>query len=186
MTGKARRLLYFLRVSRNCANPLPDALKAIYQAANASTKLPNFQSFDSRHRIAQRPNPFYCDLHYIARLKRSHTSGWAGQNQVTWEEGHYAGNVADYNIERKDEIARVAALSQLSVHPGFELHPSSGVEIASQFRAHRTERIETLGAGPLPIFILQVARGNVVGAGVGGDKPSHILALAEVAASPGK
>ena len=43
------------------------------------------------------------------------------------------------------------------------------VELGLDPRAERAERVEALGPGPLPVLLLQVARGDVVGAGVAED-----------------
>src|ERR1035438_7133596 len=93
--------------------------------------------------------------------------------------------MADDNVQPKDEIPGRALLANLAVHSGFDRDPSPGVEPADHNRSHSAEGIEALGARPLPVFFLQVARGYVVDASVAEDVRAHIVVGAEVAAAHG-
>ena len=60
-------------------------------------------------------------------------------------------------------------LAQFAVDAGFDGEAGFGVDFVADDWADGAKRVEALGAGPLAIFLLQVAGGYVVGQGVAAD-----------------
>src|SRR5215831_568053 len=133
-------------------------------------------------RIAQDPYSFHPDFHYVACHYRSHTFRGPGRDQISRKQSHKLTDVTNDDIERKDEVARRALLPNLAIYAGFDRHSRPGIEVRRHQRPHRTERVEALAPGPLPILLLQVARSEVVHCRVTQDVGSHVVVRAQLMA----
>ena len=58
-----------------------------------------------------------------------------------------------------------------------------GIDFVGDNRASRTEGVEALGAGPLTVGLLQIARRDVVDDGVTADVLAHVFIVADLRAS---
>ena len=79
---------------------------------------------------------------------------------------HRLRNMPNHNVQRKDEIPRVPLLPHLTIDTGFHAHSRPRINLIGHHRTDRTERVESLGPRPLPVFILKVARRDVIHARV--------------------
>jgi len=134
------------------------------------------------HRIMQRANAFDSHFHDISRGQRRDALGRAGSNQIAGVKRHHLGDVADCNIERKDEIPRIALLPKLAVDSSFHAGAGPRIDFVAHQRTHGTERVEAFGPCPLSIFVLQVARSNIVHAGVAEDVFTNIFTWSKLVA----
>src|SRR5260370_23586904 len=78
-----------------------------------------------------------------------------------------------------------AGLPDLAIHSRSDLDAGRGVEAVGDQRADRAEGIEAFGAGPLAVFVLQIASGEIIHAGVAEDVGAYVFALGEPVAPPG-
>src|SRR6266853_4713919 len=60
------------------------------------------------YRIAQDPYPFHHHFHHLPGNHRANAFGSPSRNQVTGNEGHDLRDMANDDVEREDEIPRVA------------------------------------------------------------------------------
>jgi hypothetical protein len=116
------------------------------------------------HRIAKNTNTIDGNFHHITIEKRTYTFRRSGGDQVARHQSHKISDVAKDDIERENKITRVAGLSELAVNASFDGNSGPGIELiaAHDERADWAERIKTLTAGPLSVFFLQIAGGDVV------------------------
>jgi hypothetical protein len=84
-------------------------------------------------------------------------------------------DVSQDHIKRKYEVCRRAILPKLAINPC--LHPDALPRIQSRNHhwTNRAEGVETLGTRPLAVFILEIARGDVIDAGITEDEFPNIL-----------
>ena len=101
----------------------------------------------------------------------------SGRDQVPGLQGHYLRNKSHEHVERKEEVDGGAILPQLAVNAGFHADAFPRIEALGDDWPNRAEGVETFGAGPLPVLLLQVAGGHVVHAGVAEDIGPHVVAL---------
>src|SRR5439155_1754467 len=118
---------------------------------------------------------FNPDFHYIAGLDRSHAFRCSGGYQIPGKKGHDVRDIANHNIQGKNEIARVALLAKYTVDRGFNRHASPRIDLIRYYRSNGAKCIEPFGPGPLIIFVLQIARGEIVHAGVAENVRTHIF-----------
>src|SRR5688500_5792621 len=114
--------------------------------------------------VAERPDSLDLDHDAIAGPQRSDARGRAGGNNVPWIQGHEPRDVLDQIGYRKDQFARVRLLPPFGVDPAFDVKRRR-IEADGNARSNRREGVEALGARVLPVFRLQLARGDVVEAG---------------------
>src|SRR5512142_1699330 len=122
------------------------------------------RSSSSRNMIAQRADPLDLDLDRIAGSERTDARRRAGEDHVAGHERHHGRDELDEHVAREDHVARIAVLPDLAVHARNEAQ-GCDVEIGLDHRTDRTERVEALPPRVLHVFLLQVARGDVVAAG---------------------
>src|SRR5262249_6111808 len=72
--------------------------------------------------VLKRTDPFHGDFDRVTGIEWSNSARGSCSDQVAWQQSHHLRNVASDKIERKNEIACIALLSQLSVHPSFNDH----------------------------------------------------------------
>ena len=82
----------------------------------------------------------------------------------------------DQVLDGVDHLAGAAELALLAVDGALDGRGRSGVEVGLHPGAERAGGVEALGPGPLLLALLDVARGDVVGAGVAEDDVLDALA----------
>jgi len=134
--------------------------------------------------IPQSADSIYAHLDDISGSQWPNAFRRAGGDQVAGQKSHHLGNVADYGIERKDEILSVTRLPNFVIDTGLESNPSPGIDFVAHRRSGGAECIESFGPGPLPIFILEITGGNVVHASVAKNVCAYIFLCAWFVTSP--
>src|SRR5689334_19409237 len=124
--------------------------------------------------VAQNAEAIDFDFHTITCGHRTDAGRCAGGDQVAGLERHAGGDVDEQVRDEKDEVPRSAILLPLAVQAGFEHEASGGIYLAGDDWAAGAEGIKALGAGPLAIGLLQVARGDVVHDGIAADVGAEI------------
>src|SRR5690348_7593396 len=79
--------------------------------------------------------------------------------------------MTDYDVEREDQVTGIALLLDVGVDTSFHWNACPRIDRVGHDGAHGTERVESFSSGPLAVFILQVASGDIVHAGV----PENVL-----------
>src|SRR5271157_375129 len=133
------------------------------------------------HRIAQHANTRHGDFHGVSRNERADSRGCAAGNQVAGEQGHHARNPADqegYGIDHEGGVARLAAFA---IDVGLD-QDVARIELRFDMRSGGAKRVKALGASELHIALLEIARGNIVHAGVAQDVGKWIVIIAEMRA----
>ena len=120
----------------------------------------------------------------IAGDYRPDPLGRAGGDQVAGFERHDPRNVTDDDIERENKIPGIARLPHVAVHRGLDLAARPRIKAVGDQWTDRTESIEAFGAGPLAVFVLQIAGGEIVDAGVAEDVRVYVIAIVEAVAAP--
>src|SRR5579862_1107969 len=82
--------------------------------------------------------------------------------------------MADDYIEREEKIPRVAILFDLAIHTSLHADACPWVDLVRHNRPDRTESVKAFGAGPLSIFVLEIAGSDVVYAGVAEDVLANV------------
>ena len=136
-----------------------------------------------RRWIRQRADAFDRHLYAIARLHGSHSRRGASKDQVPGKERHDRGDIAQQMVDRKDQVARSAILAKLPIEVGFQADAGSWIDFVGHERTDGTKGIEALGARPLPVLLLQIARGDVVGQRVAANIAACVFFRADLAAS---
>src|SRR5438477_8032122 len=133
-----------------------------------------------RHWIAQASYPYHCYFDYLARHHRTNALRRSCGDQISGKQRHHLRDVADHNVQGKKEISRVAVLPDGAIDGRLHADAAPGIDLVGDDRSDRTKSVEPLGAGPLSIFILQIARGEVIHARVAENVGPHILGLGEL------
>src|SRR5690606_14514096 len=123
------------------------------------------------HLVRQCADALDADADLVADLQRADSRGRAGQDHVAGDQRHDGADVGDQGGDVVDELAGAPGLPDLAVDRRGE-RQVTGVEVGLDPRAERAEGVEALGPGELDVLLLQVAGGDVVGAGVAED---HVL-----------
>ena len=119
------------------------------------------------------------DFNIVAGDDWAYTFGSAGCDQVAGIKGHAGSDVAKDDVQRKNEVASVAALADFAIDAGFDVQACPRVEFIGDDGPDGAEGIETFGARPLTVFILEIARGEIVHTGVAKNVGAHIFALGQ-------
>src|ERR1019366_4045678 len=82
------------------------------------------------------------------------------------------GDVSKQFRDGKDEVEGGAVLAKFAVDAGFDVEAGFGIEFVADQRADGAEGVKALGAGPLAVFLLEVAGSHVVGQRVAADESS--------------
>src|ERR1035441_8840967 len=135
-------------------------------------------------RISQPPDARDRNFDDIAGNYRPDPLGRAGGDQVAGFERHDPRNVTDDDVERENKIPGIARLPHVAVNPGFDLDARPGVEAIGDQWTDRAESIEAFGAGPLAVFVLQTACGEIIDASVAEDVGAYVIAIVEAVAAP--
>ena len=91
------------------------------------------------------------------------------------------GDVGEQLGNGKDEVEGRAVLAKLAIDAGLDGEAGFEVEFVADDGADGAEGVEALGAGPLAVFLLQVAGGDVVGQGVAADGRAPVRLVVEIA-----
>src|SRR5713226_9536308 len=94
------------------------------------------------HWISQSPRSLHAHLNYISRDHRADAFGRAGGDQVPGEKCHHLRDVADDNLEGKNEISGVALLAELAILASFDLNARPGIDLIGDQRSDWAEGIE--------------------------------------------
>src|SRR5580693_1065951 len=134
--------------------------------------------------VSQTPHAFDADFNHISGDHRSDATGSAGRDQITGNKRHCLRNISHDDTERKNEIPGIALLSNRSVYS--RLNPNSGprINLVRHHRANRAKTVEAFGAGPLTVFVLQIARSHIVEAGIAKNVGTRIFIRAQLVAFP--
>ena len=128
------------------------------------------------HRITQHADSGDGNLDGIFCEERADAGRGAGGNDVAGEQGHHAGDPADEERAGIDHERGAAGLAEFVVDAGFD-DDVRGVEFGFDVRADGAKSVEAFGAGELDVGFLEVARGDVVGAGVAEDVGERIFGV---------
>ena len=115
--------------------------------------------------------------------KRRNARRRARGDHVAGLERHDLSDEADYNIKGKNHLGGVGRLFRYAVDEGFDGSPA-GSMAGFHHRAEGTESIEAFYAGKLDVEFLQVARGDVIQAGVAEDVGPDVVRIGEMRAAP--
>src|SRR5258708_29051243 len=126
---------------------------------------------DSRHDIAESADPLDLDLDLVAPAQGAHSGRRAGQDQVARRERHDRRDELDDDVAGEDHLSGIAVLADHAVDPGLQ-REAHRLDLGVDAWANRAERVEALSASELHIFLLQIARGDVVRA----SEPQHVVA----------
>src|SRR5215467_8907927 len=122
-----------------------------------------------RYRIAKRPHALDSHFHPITRDNRADSRWRSARNQVSREERHCLGDVADDDFQVKDEIACIAVLLDVAVDLRLNADARPRINLVRNYWTDRTERVEALRPRPLTIGVLQISGRHIVHAGVSQD-----------------
>src|SRR5262249_16256742 len=92
------------------------------------------------------------------------TLGRAGRNDVSGLKRHHEGHELDELIDWKEEMLGVRRLSSHLIDPSLN-SARAAVEAGRDARTDRRDRVQRLGASELRLFLLQIARRDVIEAG---------------------
>src|SRR5882724_7784905 len=96
------------------------------------------------HRVSQRSYSVHDHLHRLSRKHRADALGCARGDQVARHKCNNLGKEANDNIEREDEIPRVALLANGSIDSGFHANSRPRIDFVGDQRPHRAESVEAL------------------------------------------
>ena|ERR1700722_7026348 len=85
-------------------------------------------------------------------------------------------------VDGEDEVAAIAVLPQLPVEPRADINAGKGIDLIGYQRAYGAECVESLCSCPLPVLLLEIPSGDIVGDGVAADIVAGILACVNVPA----
>jgi hypothetical protein len=119
----------------------------------------------SHHPVRQVANAFDADRHLLPRHDRADPGRGPGEDHVAGQQGHRLGDVGDQVGDRPGHLRGAPGLPQLAVHRAGD-GQVRGVHGGLDPRPQRAEGVEALGPAPLVLGALQVARRDVVAAGV--------------------
>src|SRR5580700_4589381 len=129
-------------------------------------------------RISQRADSGNHDFHHVAGLHRADACRRAGGNHVARQQGHYPRNPGNYNINGEEHCGERGILFPDAIQQGFN-GSMSGVEFGLQDRAQRTKGVKGLGARPLFVEGLVIARADVIEERVPRNVGAEIGAVAQ-------
>src|SRR5215470_14037628 len=139
-------------------------------------------SVTAGHRVGERSDVLDGHRYLVSVLERAHPRGRPGEQHVAGEQRHHATGIGDQRRHVVQQLRRPGPLADLAVDRGDQLQVG-GVGFGLDPRPQRAERVESLRPRPLAVPLLQVARGDIVGAGIAEDHAGR-LAGRHVAAQP--
>src|SRR5947207_9824391 len=139
-------------------------------------------SVTAGHRVGECPDVLDGHRYLVSVLERADSRGGPGEQHVAGEQRHHATGIGDQRRHVVQQLRRPGPLADLTVDRGDQLQVG-GVGVGLDPRPQRAERVEPLRPRPLAVPLLQVARGDIVGAGIAEDHAGR-LAGRHVAAQP--
>src|SRR5712691_476318 len=136
-----------------------------------------------KHRIAQHSHASNTDLDSVAGNEGADGSRCSRGDNVARHQGHHAGDPAYKKRRGKDHQRSSTGLAPRPVNVRLN-EDVRWVEIGFYVRADRARSIETWRACELDIAFLQVARGNIVKAGVTYHEGERVIGVAQLRAAP--
>src|SRR5437868_6668002 len=94
-----------------------------------SRPLLNAMALLVRNEIPQSADSRDCHLDHIAGDYRPDATRSPGCDQITWEQSHCLRDMANNNVQRKNEVTCVTLLPNVSVHSGFDSNARPGIEL---------------------------------------------------------
>src|SRR6266478_7027798 len=134
------------------------------------------------HRIAQHSDTGNADLNHVAGNERADASRRSSGDDIARHQRHHAGDPAYKKCGRTDHQRSSAGLPSRAVDVRL-YEDVRWIEIGFDVRADRAKSIETLSACELDIAFLQVARGDVVEAGVTHHERKRVIGVAQLRAA---
>ena len=142
---------------------IPDLLGAVRGALDRRRGALGRRSPD---RVAERADAGDLHLHHVAVHQGSDTGRRPRRHQIARLQRHHARDEGQDGGDGEHHVRGAAALALHAVHAAAHLEArqvESGADLEHP-RADRAERVEALGARPLPVGVLQVAGRHVVDA----------------------
>src|SRR5215510_143654 len=130
-------------------------------------------SVTAGHRVGERSYVLDGHRYLVSVLERADPRGRPGEQHVAGDQRHHATGVGDQRRHVVQQLRRPGPLADLTVDRGHQLQVG-GVDVGLDPRPQRAERVESLRPRPLAVPLLQVARGDIVGAGVAGDHAGRL------------
>src|SRR5215467_12816634 len=166
-----------VRTLPTCRSPLGDG-------ANRTLTPPGPApwSVTAGHRVGERPDVLDGHRYLVSVLERADSRGGPGEQHVARKQRHHATGIGDQRRRVVQQLRRPGPLADLAVDRGDQLQVGR-VGFGLDPRPQRAERVESLRPRPLAVPLLQVARGDIVGAGIAEGHAGR-LAGRHVAAQP--
>ena len=133
------------------------------------------------HRITQHSDSADGDLDGVFVDEWADARRGAGGDDVAGKERHHARDPADKKRAGIDHQRSAAGLAKVAVNARFD-DDVGGIEFGFDVRADRAEGVEAFGARELDVGFLEVACGDVVGAGVAEDVGERVVVVTEMRA----
>src|SRR3954470_13037112 len=117
------------------------------------------------HLVGESADAFDGDGDLVADVEGADSGRGPREDDVAREQRHGLGDVHDQVLDRADHVAGAAELALFAVDRALDGQVAR-VEVGLDPGAQRAGAVEALGARPLLLALLDVAGGDVVGAGV--------------------
>src|SRR5690242_8527173 len=163
--------------SYRAVRTLPTCRSPLGEGANRT-----LTSVTAGHRVGEGPDVLDGHRYLVSVLERAGSRGGPGEQHVAGEQRHHATGISDQRRRVVQQLRRPGPLADLAVDRGDQLQVG-GVGVGLDPRPQRAERVEAFCPRPLAVPLLQVARGDIVGAGIAEDHAGR-LARRHVAAQP--
>src|SRR6185312_4931654 len=164
-----------VRALPTCRSPLGDgANRTLTPPGPVRSHPPPPWSVTTGHRVGERSDVLDGHRYLVSVLERADPRGRSGEQYVAGDQRHHATGVGDQRRHVVQQLRRPGPLPDLAGDRGDQLQVG-GLDGRLDPRPQRAERVESLRPRPLAIPLLQVARGDIVGAGVAED---HVGRLA--------
>src|SRR5262249_46166054 len=131
------------------------------------------RSVTARHPVRERPAVLDGPRYLGSVFQGADPGRGPGEQRVAGEQRHHAAGVGPQRRHIVQELRRPGPLADLAVDRRDQLQVT-GVDVGLDPRPQRAERVEPLRPRPLAIPLLQVARGDIVGAGIAEDHAGRL------------
>ena len=131
------------------------------------------------HRITQHSDSRDRYLHDVVRDERADSGRSTRGDHISWIKRHHPGYPSDEKFARIGHERSAAGLAQRAIDVGFDEHVR-GIKIGLDMWPDGTKRVEAFGPRELHIGLLQVARGNVIHAGIPEDIFESVVGVGQM------
>src|SRR5215831_5713001 len=161
--------------SYSAVRTLPTCRSPLGEGANRTLTPPGPApwSVTAGHRVGERSDVLDGHRYLVSVLERADPRGRPGEQHVAGEQRHHATGIGDQRRHVVQQLRRPGPLPDLAVDRGDQLQVG-GVGVGLNPRPQRAERVESLCPRPLAIPLLQVACGDIVGAGIAKDHAGRL------------